>query len=369
MSNSCPINPPVPGSPNSTEDPKIATALTNLVSWLANPGIAATDLVTNAVTTDKITDLNVTTAKLADLSVTTGKLAESTSVLDGVTTSKIAPVTIARPNIRLFTVPKLVTTLPQIITAATGSTTSGVNTLTAVSVTAPSGGVFSTGQLISCANFPSDTVITAISGSTLTLNRNATATGTSVAVTASPQDGDEVYYSYPGMFDINAPWHLRYNATLGSTVQRWQVVAATPISFADGGSTVVAGTSNTYVNGTIDYSGPLPPVWADYNVSISARAQVTACTATQSVRTSFCQTGGTTPTVSTDANSVTHIFASSSTPLYTNSNYAVFAANFDNRAGGGLLRMQHATSVATSAISVTFTQRYLTLTPLRIANA
>ena len=92
------VNYPQTGQPNSTEDPKIATALSTIVtavnalddanlveaaningSKLLNASIAAAKLASDSVETAKILASAVTTAKIANDAVTADKLADSAS--------------------------------------------------------------------------------------------------------------------------------------------------------------------------------------------------------------------------------------------------------------------------------------------------
>lgn len=64
-------------------------------------------------------------------------------------------------------------------TVTTGNTVQGLNTITSVADTTDC----VKGGLVSCANFPSGTTVRAISGSTITVSHNSTATSSSVACT------------------------------------------------------------------------------------------------------------------------------------------------------------------------------------------
>lgn len=277
MSNPITIDVPVAGQPNSTEDPKIASNFSNLQAWFLSPGITSTDLAngaitatqlaTNAVTTAKIKDSTgssdgVTTAKIATSAVTEAKLASGS-----VTTDKVASVAVARGNIRLFTVPVYVTTLPATITG-TGTFTSGSTSVTF-------GGTSATpvaGQAFSGTNVASDTVITAVSGSsgswTLTLSR-ATTGANSGTYTVAPQDGDEVYYKpgtaggYPAVASLPY-WHMRYI----SSATAWDFVGGSELVVWEGyGSATGANTNTTWSFSSL--AGGSVPNTGEYDVSWS----------------------------------------------------------------------------------------------------
>lgn len=107
------VNYPVVGQANSTEDPKVVTALQALVTAinalddaniasganinaakLLNSSIETGKLADNAVTTAKIADSQVTSAKIADGAIATADIANS-----AVTSAKIADGTIATGDI------------------------------------------------------------------------------------------------------------------------------------------------------------------------------------------------------------------------------------------------------------------------------
>jgi hypothetical protein len=371
MSNPITIDVPVAGQPNSTEDPKIASNFSNLQAWFLSPGITSTDLTngaitatqlaTNAVETAKIKDSTgstdgVTTAKIATSAVTEAKLASGS-----VTTDKVADTTIKRSQIRVFTIPKVVSALPTPITAATGATTSGSNQITATTVTAPSGKFFTVGQQITCANFPSDTVITSVVGSTLTLNRSATATGTGVSVTAAPVDGDEIYF-YPLTTSNDQVWHLRYNSSSSSNL-KWNVLSAVPIRAEDGG--VTGFTSTSYSTGTSTLTISLPTIYAEYMVTVGAFHNITAAPATiQRVYTSFATRGVTSGVVAADAASAQSALSQGTTPALSVSVSGTFTTAFDATAASSpYLDLQHKVSTGTTAA---MSNRSIQIVPTRI---
>lgn len=79
----------------TTGDKTDITVVNAETNWQIDAGVvSSTELATNAVTTDKITDLNVTTAKINDLAVTTGKLNDGAIITakitdDNVTNAKL----------------------------------------------------------------------------------------------------------------------------------------------------------------------------------------------------------------------------------------------------------------------------------------
>jgi hypothetical protein len=224
MSTAITIQVPVAGSPNSTEDPKIAANFSALSTWFASPAIATTDLADSAVSSAKIAGgaviagkigtSAVSTDNIADSAITSAKIANSSIITDD-----IADVAVSRSKIRVFTTPSYVTSLPQTITG------SGTFASAATSITF--GGTSATpvvGQAISGTGISSDTVITAVSGTsgswTLTLNR-ATTLASSGTYTVAPQDGDEVYYAADATNGVI--WHLRYRAASSSSY-KWEFV-------------------------------------------------------------------------------------------------------------------------------------------------
>lgn len=268
MSNAINIQVPVAGQPNSTEDPKIAANFAALAAWLGNPGIQAADLAAGAITTAKLADSTggsdgVTTAKIADLAVSTAKIANTAvttaKVADGaVTTDKLAANTVSSSKIRVFTVPPEVTTLPQTITG-TGTFSSGATSMTF-------GGTSATpvvGQGVSGTGIPSDTVITAVSGSsgswTLTLNR-ATTAASSGTYTVAPSDKDEVYYLADSTNRVI--WHLRYNAG-SSSAYKWEYIGGPPVTKE---TASVSGNTNLQLTTGV---APAIPLAGDYDLTLS----------------------------------------------------------------------------------------------------
>jgi len=255
------IQVPTLGASNSTEDPKIATSLQNLQTWLTgNLGIVAADLETDSVTTTKIQNGAVTTAKVADSQVTTAKIADSnvtTAKLadSSVTTDKIAANAVARSDMRIFTIPQRVTALPATVTGS--ATFSSGST----SVTFAGTGTPQVGQSFSGTNIPSDTVVTAVSGSsgawTLTISRASTGTQ-SGSYTVQPQDGDEVFYVADATNGVH--WHLRYRS--GQTYP-WEFVGGSSLT-AD--KTSVSGNSSWQLTTGV---GPAIPLAGDYDLTLS----------------------------------------------------------------------------------------------------
>lgn len=292
MSNPITIQVPTLGSPNSTEDPKIAANFSALQAWFNSPGITTSDLATGAVTTAKIGDSQVTTAKIANSTgstdgvttskiatsaVTTAKIADSTTVFDGVTADKLATASVSRSKIRVFTVPSYVTTLPATITGS-GTFSTGATTITF-------GGTSSTpvaGQAVSGTGIPSDTVITSVSGSSgswsLVLNR-ATTAGASGTYTVAPTDRDEVYYKpgtaggYPST-GISLPvWHLRYDSASAT----WQFVGGNDLILCDGyGTSTGAVTVTTPWQFSGAFSISNIPNTGEYEVSWSVDLKSTS---------------------------------------------------------------------------------------------
>lgn len=243
MSNAINIQVPVAGQPNSTEDPKIAANFAALATWLGNPGIQAADIAAGAITTAKLADSTggsdgvttakiatgaVTTAKVADAAITTAKLANSSGVTDGVTTDKVATSAISSSKIRVFTRPPIVTAMPSTITATGGSiATTGATQITNLTFSLGATRPPQVGQKVTVTTsgtyLSDDTIITAVTGSgtgpyTLTLNRPTLGSGSSLAVTVAPTDGDECYYNAGS----GILWHFRYKAD--ESVYRWLFV-------------------------------------------------------------------------------------------------------------------------------------------------
>jgi hypothetical protein len=307
MSNSINIQVPVPGQPNSTEDPKIAANFTALAAWLGNPGIQAGDLAAGAVTTAKLADSTggsdgVTTLKIADGAVTTAKVADTAVTAaklagSAVTTDKVADASIPSSKIRVFAIPPVVTTLPQTITGS-GTFASGVSSITF-------GGTSATpvaGQSVSGTGIPSDTVITAVSGTsgswTLTLNRQTTA-GASGTYTVAPSDKDEVYYLADSTNRIL--WHLRYNSGSASAY-KWEYVggssvATTTASVSVGGNWTRTGSP---LNGTLPFNG-------DYDIEVSAGAYAEITAAAGNFGASLVPTWPTTLTAAVTSTSSTTV--------------------------------------------------------------
>ena len=268
MSNSINIQVPVAGQPNSTEDPKIAANFTALAAWLGNPGIQAGDLAAGAVTTAKLADSTggsdgVTTLKIADGAVTTAKVADTAVTAaklagSAVTTDKVADASIPSSKIRVFAIPPVVTTLPQTITGS-GTFASGVSSITF-------GGTSATpvaGQSVSGTGIPSDTVITAVSGTsgswTLTLNRQTTA-GASGTYTVAPSDKDEVYYLADSTNRILL--HLRYNSGSASAY-KWEYVGGPSVTKE---TTSVSGNTSLQLTSGVS---PAIPLAGDYDLTLS----------------------------------------------------------------------------------------------------
>lgn len=287
MSNPITIQVPVAGQPNSTEDPKIASNFSNLQAWFSSPGITSSDLANGAITATQLATDAVTTAKIKDSTgssdgVTTSKIAtsavtEAKLASGSVTTDKVGSTAVARSNIRVFTVPAYVTTLPQTITGS-GTFTSGSTSVTF-------GGTSATpvaGQAFSGTNVASDTVITAVSGSsgswTLTLNR-ATTGASSGTYTVAPQGGDEVYYKpgtaggYPST-GVSLPiWHLRYD----SSASNWQFVGGNDLILCEGyGTSTGAVTVTTPWQFSSAFSISNIPNAGEYEVSWSVDLKSTS---------------------------------------------------------------------------------------------
>ena len=272
MSNSITIQVPVAGQPNSTEDPKIASNFTNLQAWFSSPGITssdlanyaitATQLATDAVTTLKIKDSTgstdgVTTAKIATSAVTEAKLASGS-----VTTDKVASVAVARGNIRLFTVPQYVTALP----TSWGGTVNTTSGSTAVTLNTTVSGTITIGHPLTATGVPSDAIVTNVVGSSITLNRAATATATGVSATTGPQDADEIYYLADSA--TRTLWHLRYNAS-SSSAYKWEFLGGPSFQGLTGGSVTPVNTSWNFA----PTAGPVVtgvPLAGDYEVTFGA---------------------------------------------------------------------------------------------------
>lgn len=228
MSNPITIQDLTLGNANSVEDPKILANFAAIKAWIQTPGLQAGDLASNSVTTAKIADSTgssdgVTTAKIATGAVTNAKVAS-----DAIKTDNIAANEVSSSKIRLFTVPKYVTTLPT-SWSGTVNFTSGSTSVTVASTTSGSITVGTKLSLTSGSGIPSDAIVTAYSGSTITLNRAATATSTGVAATTAPQTGDEVYY--PADSTNSVIWHLRYRASAdgGNSTYPWEFVGGPPL--------------------------------------------------------------------------------------------------------------------------------------------
>lgn len=272
MSTAITIQVPVAGSPNSTEDPKIAANFSALSTWFASPAIATNDLADNAVASAKIAGGAVIAGKLgtsavltdniADSAITSAKIANSS-----IATDDIADVAVSRAKLRAFTVPVYVTTLPATITG------SGTFALGASSITF--GGTSATpvvGQGFSGTGITSDTVITTVSGTsgswTLGLNRPTTL-ASSGTYTVAPQDGDEVYYKpgtaggYPSIASLPY-WHMRYN----SSAVAWDFVGGSELVVWEGyGNATSANTNLTWSFSSL--AGGSVPNTGEYDISWS----------------------------------------------------------------------------------------------------
>lgn len=238
------------GNANSVEDPKILANFAAIKAWIQTPGLQAADLASNSVTTAKIADSTgasdgVTTAKLATGAVTNAKLAS-----DAVKTDNIGANEVSSSKIRLFTVPKYVTSLPT-SWSGTVNFTSGSTSVTVASTTSGSITVGTKLSLTSGSGIPSDAIVTAYSAPTITLNRAATATSTGVAATTAPQTGDEVYYQADSTNSII--WHLRYRASAdgGNASYPWEFVGGPPLHFTGSDRTGEVPASARYA----DYLG------------------------------------------------------------------------------------------------------------------
>ena len=264
MSASININVPQLGQPNSTEDPKIAANFTAIANWIASPQLAAADLAANSVTSTQIQDGSVGNAELATGAVTTTRIADSTGASDGVTsaklatsavsTDKLADSAVSGSKIRVFTRPQLVTAVPQTQNGTGGAIASvGATTITNLTFSnASTVGAPQVGQAVTVTTsgtyLSSDTVITAVSGSgtgpyTLTLNRPTVGSGSSLAVTVAPTNGDEILY----VAGSGVLWHFRYVST--ESVYRWLFVGGSSLTsgvLADNTSV----TSTSYAAGT-----------------------------------------------------------------------------------------------------------------------
>jgi len=240
MSTAITIQVPVAGSPNSTEDPKIAANFSALSSWFASPAIATNDIADSAVASAKIAGGAVIAGKLGTSAVLTDNIADaavtSAKIANGsIVTDDLADVAVSRAKLRAFTVPVYVTTLPATITGS-GTFASGASSITFGGTSAtPVVGQGITGTGI----YPSDTVITSVGGTsgswTLGLNRPTTL-ASSGTYTVAPTDKDEVYYKpgtaggYPST-GVSLPiWHLRYD----STSSTWQFLGGNDLLLCDG---------------------------------------------------------------------------------------------------------------------------------------
>lgn len=82
------------------------------------------------------------------------------------------------------------------ITAATGNTTNGSPTITNAVAT---GGAFMVGQVLVGNGIPNNSVVTAVVGTTVTINQNATATATGVSITAPLRFTNDGVHAQPGV--------------------------------------------------------------------------------------------------------------------------------------------------------------------------
>lgn len=261
------------GNANSVEDPKILANFAAIKAWIQTPGLQAADLASNSVTTAKIADSTgssdgVTTAKLATGAVTNAKLAS-----DAVKTDNIGANEVSSSKIRLFTVPKYVTSLPT-SWSGTVNFTSGSTSVTVASTTSGSITVGTKLSLTSGSGIPSDAIVTAYSAPTITLNRAATATSTGVAATTAPQTGDEVYYEADSTNSII--WHLRYRASAdgGNASYPWEFVGGRPLRKT---TASVTGNSNWQLTSGVS---PSVPLGGDYDLDLSLGIYVDRTTTT-----------------------------------------------------------------------------------------
>lgn len=288
------ISVPLAGQPNSTEDPKIATSLTNIKTWVDAVGLGLLDadiaiganvdaskLLAGSVTTTQLsstaTSEAVNTANIRSSAVTTAKIADA-----NVTTDKLASVAVSRSKLRAFTVPVYVTVLPPTVTGTATWTLGDVSLVVSTS----GANVPQVGQGITGTGVASDTVITSVTGSvspfTLGISRPTTAAGASTALTVAPQDGDEVYYLADSA--TRTLWHLRYN-TSSSSAYKWEFLGGPSVQALTGG-TVTSVTTNWSFAPTI---GPVVtgvPLAGDYEVTLGAYlVGVTSTTAAMYVST------------------------------------------------------------------------------------
>lgn len=353
MSNPITITLPEIGSPNSTEDPKIAANFSALSAWFASPGITTSDIANDAVTNTQIAsgavqaaelDTNaVTTLKINGLAVTAEKVAAS-----AVTTDKIEPVGVSRSKLRVFTTPSYVTVLPQTITG----TATWLAAATSLIVNTTGASVPQVGQSITGTGLTSDTVITSVSGSvspfTLGLNRVVSAAGTSITLTIAPQDTDEVYYLADATNRIL--WHLRYNAS-SSSAYKWEYVGG-PGTYWESSSINPPSDNFWHLANSPAVGTPAIPLAGDYDIDLSAGLEAKSTAAGMA---GVCATL-TFPTKLTNASGIT----SSQTTMTVTNPSAISATSNAGHGGNAFidtnstgLEVVNVTGVAGSTVTMT----------------